>query len=419
MVSLSDVFGKNADVLSDESFQLLLLTNITPPLGVALISPLLSALTGPFAVSSAQIGLLITAFSAPSIVAIPLAGTIADRRGRKPVLIAGLLVFGFAGAAVATTTDFRVALLLRFVQGIGFSGLTPILVTSTGDLFRGSAEATAQGVRFATSGITMMVFPLLAGLLVAIAWQLPFLLYGISIPLALILYRYLDEPSERDESTATDDEPGFHALVSYLDAQAVALLVARAVPNAVYTAFLTYNSLVIVSVLDGSPGQAGLLVAAASLAHTLSATQSGRMTAYFDTRFVPLFVATVGMNVGLALVGFAPSFPVVVLGSALVGFGFGTTLSLYRSVITAMSQTLRGGLVSLGSALARIGSTITPVVLGIAVTDLSSSVGTVEAIQTVVVVAGVAGGTVGVGCLVFAGLHHSSSLTDSQSHSQT
>ncbi|WP_435335912.1 MFS transporter [Haloarchaeobius sp. TZWWS8] len=409
MVSLTDLFGRDASVLRDRDFQLLLLTNVTPPLGVALISPLLSALTGPFAVSSAQIGLLITAFSAPSIVSIPVFGTLADRYGRKPVLVAGLLVFGIAGSAVAATTNFHAALALRFVQGIGFAGLTPILVTSTGDLFRGSAEATAQGIRFATSGLTMMVFPLLAGVLVAVAWQLPFLLYGISIPIALVLALSLDEPSERDESAASANDQGFHDLVSYLDVKTTSLLVARAVPNAVYTAFLTYNSLVIVRVLDGSPGQAGLMVATASLAHMLSATQSGRITAFFDTRFQPLLAATVGMNVGLVVIGVAPSVPVVVLGSALVGLGFGTTLSLYRSVITSMSGTLRGGLVSLGSALARVGSTLTPVFLGTTVTLLSVSLGNTAAIQAAVVVAGVVGGSLGVGCLVLSGIHRSAS----------
>nr|WP_282594433.1 MFS transporter [Halorientalis brevis] len=382
-----------------------MLTNLTPPLGVALISPLLNTLTGPFAVSGAEIGLLITAFSAPSIVSIPLVGTLADRYGRKPVLVAGLLVFGGAGAAVGLTTEFRVALALRFVQGIGFAGLTPVIVTSTGDLFRDSAEATAQGIRFATSGVTMMVFPLVAGVLVAVAWQLPFFFYGISIPIAVVLLLFLDEPRERGVSKEVADRPTVRDLVAYLDARITALLIARALPNAFYTAFLTYNSLVIVRVLDGSPRQAGLLVAAASLAHAAAATQSGRMTAYFSTRFQPLFGATLGMGVGLSFVGFAPSFPVVLLGSVLVGFGFGTTLSLYRSVITSISETFRGSLVSLGSSLGRVGSTFTPVLLGAAIHRLRPIVGATGAIKTAIVVLSIVGGALGVLCLVAAGLH--------------
>ncbi|MDQ2074510.1 MFS transporter [Haloarcula sp. H-GB4] len=405
MVSLASLFGRDASVLYNRSFQLLLLTNLTPPLGVALISPLLNTLTGPFAVSGAKIGLLVTAFSAPSIVSIPLVGSLADRYGRKPVLVTGLLVFGVAGAAVGLTTDFHTALVFRFVQGIGFAGLTPVIVTSTGDLFQDSAEATAQGIRFATSGVTMMVFPLVAGALVAIAWQLPFFLYGISIPIALVLLLFLDEPHTRAASKDTTEQPNFRDLIAYLDTQITALLIARAVPNAFYTAFLTYNSLVIVRVLDGSPGQAGLLVATASLAHTVAATQSGRMTAYFSTRFQPLLGATLGMSVGLLFVGVAPSYPVVVLGSALVGFGFGTTLSLYRSVITSISETLRAGLVSIGSALGRVGSTFTPVLIGGGISRLSPLVGTTGAIKTAIVLLSIVGGTIALVCLLVSDLH--------------
>lgn len=406
MVSLAALFGRDAAVLRDKNFQLLLLTNLTPPLGVALISPLMNTLTGPFGVSDAEIGLLITAFSAPSIVSIPVVGTLSDRYGRKPVLITGLLVFGLAGSAVGATTDFRVALALRFLQGIGFAGLTPIIVTSTGDLFRESAEATAQGIRFATSGVTMMIFPLLAGAAVAVAWQLPFFFYGVSVPIALVLAVFLDEPQERATAAGTADRPAFRDLLARLDRQTSALLMARAVPNAFYTAFLTYNSLVIVRVLDGSPRVAGLLVAMASLAHTVAATQSGRMTAHFSTRFRPLFGATLGMSVGLGLVGFAPSFPLVFLGSGLVGFGFGTTLSLYRSVITSISGPLRGGLVSLGSALGRVGSTGTPVLIGGAVSQLSPIVGNAAAVSAALVAASIIGGVLGLSCLFLAGIHH-------------
>jgi MFS family permease len=56
----------------------------------------LDTLTEPFGTSAADVGLLISAFTAPGIVMIPVGGAVADRYGRKPVLVASLVLFGLA-----------------------------------------------------------------------------------------------------------------------------------------------------------------------------------------------------------------------------------------------------------------------------------------------------------------------------------
>lgn len=157
---LESLLGKDADVLSQRNFQALLVTNLLAPLGVPLLSPILSSLTEPFGVSTARIGLLIAAYTAPPIVLIPIAGILADRYGRKPVMLTGVLLFGVGGMGIAFVTDFRLAIGLRLLQGVGFAGLTPIIITSIGDLYVDSREATAQGVRFMSSGVYQSVFPL-------------------------------------------------------------------------------------------------------------------------------------------------------------------------------------------------------------------------------------------------------------------
>lgn len=396
------LFGDDADVVSDRVFQLLLLVNLSPPLGIALISPLLDSLTGPYAVSEATVGLMITAFTAPSIVLIPLVGVLSDRIGRKPVMLAGLVLFGVGGTALAFTADFRVVLGLRFLQGIGFAGLTPIIVTSLGDLYSDSEEATAQGIRFSTSGLVLMTFPLLGGLLVAYAWNVPFLLYLLPLPVALLVWRYLEEPSDPGAPTATERGQTWALLGVAGQPRVAAVLVGRSMPNFLYVAFLTYNSFIIVRTLQGSPEQAGLLVTVTSIAHAGAATQAGRITALFESRLWPLVGSTVAMGAGLAVIGLAPGVPAALLGGIGVGAGFGVSLSLYRSVITGFTTAFRGGLVSLGASLGRVAATVAPLVMGATVTVLQESVGFATAVRWTVAGAGVACTVVGVGCLAVA-----------------
>jgi hypothetical protein len=235
MNPLTTLFGADSTVVGDRSFRLLLLVNLSPPLGTALVSPLLDSLTTPYAVSEAQVGLVITAFTAPSIVLIPLVGGLSDQIGRKPFMLAGLALFGLGGTALVLTTDFRAVLALRFVQGVGFAGLTPVIVTSIGDLYEASEEATAQGLRFSTSGLALMTFPLLTGVLVAVAWYVPFFLYALPFPVALLLWRYFEEPHETSEAESPGGRQQARRLVGLVQQPRIAaVLVGRSVPNFLY-----------------------------------------------------------------------------------------------------------------------------------------------------------------------------------------
>ena len=59
-------------------------------LGVASIAPALPNVAAHFETSAAQVALLITAFTLPGVLLAPLAGLVADRWGRRFVLVPAL-----------------------------------------------------------------------------------------------------------------------------------------------------------------------------------------------------------------------------------------------------------------------------------------------------------------------------------------
>lgn len=61
---------------------MLVFASVNGAMGIVLVSPILEALTGPFDIGEVGAGLLITAFVAPAIVAVPVVGATA-------VLLAG------------------------------------------------------------------------------------------------------------------------------------------------------------------------------------------------------------------------------------------------------------------------------------------------------------------------------------------
>jgi MFS family permease len=408
--SATSLFGDDATILRETDFQLLSFATVLPVLGTALLSPLLDSLIEPFGASSATIGLTISAFTAPPILMIPVAGMLADRYGRKRVLVASLLIFGLAGTAIAFTTDFRVVLALRVLQGVGFAGINPVIITSIGDLYSGGAEATGQGIRFMMSGLSGAVFPLLAGLLVLVAWQYPFLLYAVAIPIAAGVYRWFDEPTPT-RTAAADGGDGVADDGSYLRALArlgrrrrvLALVVGRSLMTVVWIGFLTYNSLIVGRLMGGTSVQAGLLATAGFLTFAVSAGQAGRLSSRFGSRFSPLVAANVALGGGFLLLLFAPGVGVAAVGVTTAGVGFGVLGSLYRSIITDLAPPeLRAGLVGLSEAGGRLTGTLTPLATGGAVAVGAPRLGFAPALQLAGLGLALVGSGGGICCLLVA-----------------
>ncbi|WP_254821808.1 MFS transporter [Haloglomus halophilum] len=421
---LARLFGDDADVVRDRTFQVLLLGSVVSPMGSSVVSPVLESLATPYGVPVARVGLLMAAFTAPSIVAIPLVGALSDRVGRKPVLAAGLALFAVAGGAASFTADFRVVVGLRLVQGIGYCGIGPVLIASVGDLYAGEREATAQGLRFATVGLSLALFPVVAGVLVTRGFQLPFLLFFLGLPVALVVLLVFEEPTRAGAggggggrgggTDGSEPEATVGALVERLrDPLVLAALVGRAVPSFVWFAFLTYASVVTGRLLGGSPGVAGLVVGLASLGSAVGGTQVGRLTATFDSRGLPLAATMAVCGAGLALFGLATSVPMAAAGAAFVGAGFGTVLTLYRSTVTGLADaSARGGLVSVGESVGRVGSTAAPLVLGGLIAAGEPVLGFEAAVRYVLLGTAALGTVAGLGLGLLAGRAHTRATDD-------
>jgi MFS family permease len=405
MSLLRRAFGEDARILRESNFQLLLLATVFPILGSTIVSPVLESLIEPFGTSATDIGLMISALTAPAIFVIPVSGVLADRYGRRPVLVASLLLFGAGGSAIALTTDFRVVLALRALQGIGFAGVVPVVTASIGDMYDDSAEVTGQGLRHTVNGISGAAFPLLAGALVASAWQYPFLLYAAAFPVAAVVALRFTEPTNVNTGAGGGDGPAYHrALAGLLRYPRMAVvLLARTLPMVVWIGFVTFNSLVVVRVMGGTPFQAGVLVAAGNLVFGLASSQVGRILAAVGSRFVTLVAANLALAGGFVGFLYAPDVGVAVPWVVLSGVGFGVALSLYRSYLTLLApETLRAGVVSLGASGARITVTTTPIAMGAVIEAATPALGQTAALQLAGVGAAVVGGGGGILCLLVA-----------------
>lgn len=135
-------------------------------------------------VSSASIGLSITAYFVTLAIVIPFSGWITDRLGSRTVFVWAIVIFTVASGLCAASTSLIELCAWRVLQGIGGALMVPVgrLVVLRGGDRQGLVRAIAILTWPALAA--PIIAPFLGGVLVqALSWHWIFL---INIPLGLI-----------------------------------------------------------------------------------------------------------------------------------------------------------------------------------------------------------------------------------------
>lgn len=177
-----------------------------------------------FALDKMQMGWI---FSAGILGLLPgalVGGMLADRYGRKRILIASVALFGLFSLATAISWDFSSLVFARLMTGVGLGAALPNLIALTSE---------AAGPRFRGTAVSLMYcgVPIGAALAAALgfsglasAWQTVFWVGGV-IPLLLVplLMRWLPESQVYTQQTQVAVAP-LRALFAPATASATLLL---------------------------------------------------------------------------------------------------------------------------------------------------------------------------------------------------
>lgn len=138
------------DTLRKNETALILCTQLVMvSMGMGLVTPILPQYARTFGVSITLVGLLITAFGVARIIIDMPTGRLADRLGRRPVLIAAPIILALAAVGAGLAQEFWQLVTFRFIQGIGSALCTTAAMIMMADVAtpdnRGNMMSLYQG----------------------------------------------------------------------------------------------------------------------------------------------------------------------------------------------------------------------------------------------------------------------------------
>jgi EmrB/QacA subfamily drug resistance transporter len=132
----------------------------------------------------ADVSWVVTAYVVAAAAATPLWGKLGDRHGRKRLLEIALTVFVATSVLCGAAQDITQLIALRFAQGVAAGGLMSLAMAAVGDLVSPRERGRYQGYIAATFAVATIVGPLLGGLIVEHAsWRW---IFFVNLPIGIV-----------------------------------------------------------------------------------------------------------------------------------------------------------------------------------------------------------------------------------------
>ncbi|MEU9134953.1 MFS transporter [Streptomyces sp. NPDC048404] len=154
-----------------------------------------------------------------------LAGSTADRIGRRKVFMTGLVLFTIGSVLCSLAPNLDTLIVFRMVQAVGGSMLNPVAMSIITNTFTDPRErARAIGVWGAVVGISMAAGPLVGGLLVdTVGWRSIFWI-NLPVGLAALLLTLRFVPESRAPKARRPDPVGQLLVIALLGSLTYAII---------------------------------------------------------------------------------------------------------------------------------------------------------------------------------------------------
>lgn len=358
------MMDKTKTIFENKNLYIIFGVTLVAVMGVASITPAFPSIINYFQITTQQVGWLIASFTLPGIFLTPVTGVLADRIGRKRILVPSLFVFGLAGFACVFIHDFDTLLVLRFIQGIGASSLATLNITLIGDIFTGGKRVAAMGFNASILSIGTATYPAIGGLLTVLGWPYVFVLPLLAIPLGIWVIYGLKNPEPKNRMGLKEY---FGNVWKSVNKPIVwGLFISNILVFVIlYGSYLTYFPIMLEERFGANSVIIGAAMSVMSLITAFVSSQLPRVNRLLKERSQLLVAATLYFT-SLLVVSVAFGWGMVVLALTLFGAGHGIIIPSIQNMLVSMASIQeRAAFMSLNSMVLRVGQTIGPLVVGL------------------------------------------------------
>lgn len=365
-------------MLRDRTFLALCVLILVNQVGFGLMTPVLPAYSRSFGLGASEVGLVVGIYGFARFMANVPAGQLAERRGRREVLIVGTLITSVASALVASAANLPQLLAYRLLAGLGAATVLTGGQIMVGDIAspeqRGRMMSTYQG--FFLVGVGLGPTP--GGLLADhFGLRAPFIAYAVFSALAcgLALTVIRETKPERPSGTAAPEAssaglagtaPLTASMRATLTSSAFVLigLVSFVQFFARTGAFFTVVPLLGKERLDLSASQIGLAMTAVNVLNIATLYWAGVLADRFGRKPV-IAPATIVSGLSLAIWAWAGGYPAFLLASMVWGLGSGIAGPAPAAYVADLAPSeLRGRVFGAFRSVADAGYIVGPLFLG-------------------------------------------------------
>ncbi|WP_089176005.1 MFS transporter [Bosea sp. AS-1] len=292
--------------------------------------------------------LLVPAPSLAVAISAPIIGLVADRLGRRMLLLAGTILFVLSGCAGLVLPDLRTIFASRLVLGLAVALIMTAQTALIGDYFTGHARNALTGLQISARNFGGLVFISLAGWVAALSPRLPFAIYGLAILFLPLMWRVIIDPEPRSSAAAAMPGESNERSGSW-SAPLALLALLQAATNMVFFLMPTQISFFLAMRGYASPATTGamlglLMVSGGCLALLYPRIQrAGGYAGIF-------FLGYGSMALGFLLLPLAGTEPLLFLAAAAIGAGYALVspsfIALALNLAPPAARGLAGGILT-------------------------------------------------------------------------
>lgn len=291
-------------------------------------------------------------------IGAPVSGVLLDRWGRKPVLIAALILYGLAGTSGFVLDSLLGILVGRALLGLAVAGVMTGFTTLIGDYFDGDKLNQFMGYQAGFMGFGGVVFLLAGGYLADIGWQYPFLIYLFAFVVLPGVLFVIDEPDVKPSSnqqSVSTEEVAFPLKI-------IALISAIGFVGMVIFFLVPVQLPFYLTAAGVSNSQVGLALSVQALAAAIVSLQYQKIKARFSfERISSLVFLAIGF--GYIVIAISTDYIPVILGLLISGVGLGLLMpNLNVWLVSIIPPTMRGRAIGVLSMFISLGQFFSPII---------------------------------------------------------